>query len=324
MCDIRFIKKTSVSLMLMFIIIGSFSGCLDDSKPNDSIQEIIVSLEGKGDYRSIQDALDASKDNDTIRVYKGVYIENLLINTSVYLLGNDVEDTIIDGGSDTDVIRINEVHVQIHGFTIRNSGKNGKFSDFDAGIEIKSNNATILNCTIIDNNAGIDIRSDDNIISNCSFINNSVGMYSIQAINNKISTNSFEMNKEIGLYVYYGVKNHIDDANSFTANDIALKIKGSNENVIVENIFQNNNEGIHVCCGSLKNTIYHNNFINNSKIHADDLVDGNNWYNDVIKEGNYWDDYVGTDENNDNIGDSSYEISDVREIYDMYPLMMPT
>ena len=324
MRDIRFIQKTSVSLMLMFIIIGSFSGCLDDTKPNDSIQEIIVSLDGKGDYRSIQDALDASKDNDTIRVFKGVYVENLLVNTSVYLIGNDSEDTIIDGGYDTDVIRINGEQVQIHGFTIQHSGKYGKFSDFDAGIEIKSNNATILNCIILNNNAGIDIRSDDNVISNCSFFNNSVGMYSIQAINNTISTNSFEMNKEIGLYVYYGVKNHVDDTNSFIANAIALKIKGSNENVIADNIFQNNNEGIHVCCGSLKNTIYHNTFINSTKVHADDLVDGNYWYNDVLKEGNYWDDYTGIDENGDNIGDSPYEISNIREIYDMYPLMMST
>jgi hypothetical protein len=51
----------------------------------------------------------------------------------------------------------------------------------------------------------------------------------------------------------------------------------------------------------------------------------NEWDNDF--EGNYWSDYVGTDANNDGIGDSSYPVAALPTIppelrqYDHYPLM---
>jgi nitrous oxidase accessory protein len=71
------------------------------------------------------------------------------------------------------------------------------------------------------------------------------------------------------------------------------------------------------------NTFYHNNFINNNNTiyveNANLTAKSNFWDNG--KEGNYWDDYTGTDSNRDGIGDTPYVIDANNQ--DSYPLMFP-
>ena len=66
--------------------------------------------------------------------------------------------------------------------------------------------------------------------------------------------------------------------------------------------------------------IYHNNFINNEQ----NAYDGcnNTWDNDYPSGGNFWDDYNGTDEDEDGIGDTPYPIPG-GDNDDRYPLMEP-
>jgi len=71
---------------------------------------------------------------------------------------------------------------------------------------------------------------------------------------------------------------------------------------------------------SNNNIIYHNNLINNFQ-NANDS-ENNLWYNTILKEGNYWDDYNGTDANADGIGDTQYAIPGGYNV-DEYPLMIP-
>jgi nitrous oxidase accessory protein NosD len=48
----------------------------------------------------------------------------------------------------------------------------------------------------------------------------------------------------------------------------------------------------------------------------------NIWYASPNGPGNYWDDYNGSDENHDGIGDTPYEIYGAGN-QDLYPLMTP-
>ena len=72
-------------------------------------------------------------------------------------------------------------------------------------------------------------------------------------------------------------------------------------------------------CSPENNTLHHNNFIENNMANAYDKFI-NFW--DDGSEGNYWDDYDGSDANGDGIGDIPYNISGGNN-KDRYPLMEP-
>ena len=95
-------------------------------------------------------------------------------------------------------------------------------------------------------------------------------------------------------------------------------INESSENTITENTITDNEYGLYIDNKSSNNTIYKNNFINNVK-NAYELST-NIWYNSSI--GNYWSDYTGSDEDDNNIGDTPYNISDIGN-QDIYPLIEP-
>jgi len=95
-------------------------------------------------------------------------------------------------------------------------------------------------------------------------------------------------------------------------------------NKIVRNIIKNNHYGIYVHETKNNNRIYHNDFLQN-EINAYDNA-RNRWYHLAFygSTGNYWDDYNGTDDDGDGIGDTPYVIPPPAQYnWDRYPLMMP-
>lgn len=106
----------------------------------------------------------------------------------------------------------------------------------------------------------------------------------------------------------------------FTVRDgeVGILIDNASNNIITNNSFINNSKGVSILSGSFNNRIYSNNFVENMQ-HAYD-VSTNEWY--VGSEGNYWDDYIGIDLDNNGIGDSSYDIAGASNL-DRFPLMNP-
>ena len=88
-------------------------------------------------------------------------------------------------------------------------------------------------------------------------------------------------------------------------------------NIIHENLFSENKQGIFLCCGAINNLFYHNSFLNNTEGHIRGS-NRNEWQHE--NKGNYWDDYTGKDANGDGIGDSPYEIEG-GVTHDSYPLI---
>ena len=120
----------------------------------------------------IQDLIDNASVGDTIYIPSGTYYENIIINKSISLIGEDKNTTIIDGGGDKDVVSISADEVHISGFTIQNSGC-GRYPYY-AGIKIHSisNNITGI---IISLNKGDGIflnSSNSNTITDNIIINN--------------------------------------------------------------------------------------------------------------------------------------------------------
>jgi parallel beta-helix repeat protein len=133
----------------------------------------------------IQDLINNASDGDTIYIPSGTYHENIFINKSISLIGEDKNTTIIDGGANVDVIFIFSDWVNISGFTIQNSSDN-------AGIKIISKYCNIFNNIFLDNQVGIySYASNDNIIKRNIFIDELIDVYIFNSYNLTIINNDF-------------------------------------------------------------------------------------------------------------------------------------
>ena len=75
------------------------------------------------DYPTIQDAINAANPEDVVYVKAGTYNENIVVDKTLSLIGEDANRTIIDGNrKNRDVVKIKANSVTFKGFTIRNSG----------------------------------------------------------------------------------------------------------------------------------------------------------------------------------------------------------
>jgi parallel beta-helix repeat protein len=71
-------------------------------------------------YWTIQSAIDDANLGNTIEVGQGIYEENVIIDKRLIIIGNDLDNTIIDGGGGLDVVKITGDDVHLQGFTILN------------------------------------------------------------------------------------------------------------------------------------------------------------------------------------------------------------
>ena len=303
---------------------------------------------GPANFTKIQDAIDNASDGDTVFVYNGTYYENVIIDKTINLFGEDRNTTIVDGGGVGKVVSIYADRVNVSGFTIQKSG-----IDFpNAGIYIGSNfnnisnniiaknkfvgiklhpsfNTIIYGNIIRDNQGnGIDIARgsgegcDNNIIKNNSIINNTYSGIGLVELcnNNTIIENTFEDHAYAGIDMWLSSSNIITD-NEFINNYFGIQLYESNSNYIFSNTIRDSvSAGIHIAESSNSSKIYHNNLINNTQNAYDEC--NNNWNDYYPSGGNYWDDYSGEDQNHDGIGDVPYDLPCEHAI-DYYPLMRP-
>ena len=66
----------------------------------------------------IQNLIDEASDGDTIYIPSGTYYENIVIDKSISLIGEDKDTTVIDGRGRGNVVHISANWVNITGFKI--------------------------------------------------------------------------------------------------------------------------------------------------------------------------------------------------------------
>jgi hypothetical protein len=116
---------------------------------------LYVGGSGPGNYTRIQDAFDASQDGDLVFVYNdsSPYYENLSINHSIILMGEDQSSTVISA-FDYAAILINAPNVTIRDCTIENP--------CDLGLLIRTSDVTITH-VLFQNTRFHGIEADDGI-----------------------------------------------------------------------------------------------------------------------------------------------------------------
>jgi parallel beta-helix repeat protein len=268
-----------LTICVILLLIISLSGC--NEKNNSLKNTIIVGHTHNADYSSIRTAISNANENDIILISEGVYKEVIVLNKTLTLKprsGDHVVLTYNGSLNGSNIILINQDNCVITGFIIKNSENESNIE----GIKIYSNNNHIYNNTITNNKYGIHIEE--------------ISKY------NNISKNIIKDNYQ-GIWLYQTRENVIYQNIIINNSDVGIKAKGSISNIIRRNNFSHNFRGIYFCCGSFENIMYENSFILNSETHVKGSSN-NIWFYE--NTGNYWDDYKGLDNNNDNIGDSPY------------------
>ncbi|UCG68337.1 MAG: right-handed parallel beta-helix repeat-containing protein [Thermoplasmata archaeon] len=269
-----------VSLAMVFGLIVIVDVTLDFSIRVGG-STLYVNITGSGGaYTSIQDAINDSKDGDTVFVYNGTYYENVVVNRTINLIGENKNNTIIDSNGSDDVILIMSGWVNVSGFSVRNSGRKGEI-EIDSGFELNSGNNTISDNLIYNNYYGLYLyfSNDNHILKN--IINSSYGsMYIMVSSNNNIEENIIS-NTTAGIGLYWSSNNTII-RNNMTNNSGGIGIRGGSiySNKIILNEISGNGSGagISIYDGSMlpsAGTLDHvisDNIICNNKIGIDLLA----------------------------------------------------
>ena len=309
---------------------------------------LYVGGSGPNNYTKIQDAINDANDGDTVFVYSGTYYENVVVDKSINLIGEDRITTIIDGGGHGDVVLVDTNHVQIMNFTITNGG--GEY--FESGVFMNHvDECTVSYCDISGNNGfGIFLMwSNGNIVTNNIVNSNGMAGIRVDVSSNTITQNTIKYNVESGIFLYDAFNVTIVD-NAISHNDNGIDVEGSSRDITIhENVIQDNsNYGIFfyesrtssiiqnqlienrrgTCIEgdaalNYGNIIYHNCYIDNRYTSLDT---GDNTY-DYEGEGNYWSNFDEAnegafDEDDNGIADTPYKILRGNN-QDRYPLMYP-
>jgi len=275
--SLMLLEWMAIILVLIFIHqVGLVDG--------DSPRTIIVDDDGEGDYETIQEAIDAAEDGDTIRVWEGTYYENVVVKKTLNLVGNGSEETTINASGNLDTMKITADWVNVSGFMVKGSG-----SDYgDAGIRVESNNNTISNNTFSDNNIGLYVyRSDNNSITNNRATLNYGSGYSIDHSNkNTITNNTASSNEDVGFNLFDSYNNTITH-NAANSNGISGIYLIGSRNILTKNNASDNNFGIELL--SSNNNTISNNTVNFNKYYGIQLNDSpnNTIANNTFNSNNY-------------------------------------
>jgi len=203
---------------------------------------LYVGGSGPGNYTKIQDAINASSNGDTVYVYRGIYFENIILDKSIHLYGEDRNSTYIDGSQHGIVINIKTNPVHIEGFSITRGTKHGIYS------ETNSYNIVISSCRLFENN-----DPQDHFGQICLFDANECVIYEniVFSSDNRGIALHFGSNNEIYQNVVY--------YNSMWG---AIDVIHCSNNSVYENIVHSNYWGISINNGShnrvFNNTVYYN------------------------------------------------------------------
>jgi parallel beta-helix repeat protein len=252
----------------------------------------------KHPYKQIQDGIDSANPGDTVYVFNSAYNEHLIVNKGISLIGEGKDGTVIDAGESGSTVRITADCVNISGFTICNSGSRWPYS----GVFVDSSNYTTISGNIVTNN-------------------NNYGILLFMSSGNTVSDNTVTHNNVVGIYIKASSENNLISGNTVASTTYGIELEdNSSNNMIFDNICTDNDYGIILVDNSSGNTFYHNNLVDNT-VNALDSYN-NTWDIGFPYGGNYWDDYEGTDEDEDGIGDTPYDIpGGVNQ--DRYPLVYP-
>ena len=256
--------KIQSFIVCFLLIVVYFTTVNINFKPISNVDGATIYV--PSDYISIQEAINAANEGDTVYVYSWTYNENIVINKTINLIGENRETTVIFSASGH-TIRIEANWVNITGFTI--SGGN-------IGIYMsQSSNCNISNCKVtdvmpVDYTGAIHLVSSSNYntFTNCNVSNTDAnGIYIESSSNYNIITNcNVSGNDNTGIRINGGKNITIASCNVLSNGEHGIRLSTApNCNIFNTNVSSNNYHGIFIDTNSNRNLISNCKVLNNSK-----------------------------------------------------------
>lgn len=263
-------KSIAVGVVLLFL--GTSISVLAQSSDRDGASlkytTLYVGGSGPGNYSKIQDAVNAALEGDIVHVYSlgSPYRENVIVNRSIVLEGQDKITTVIDAGQQGNGTMLLASSL-VTGFTIRNTSDywtaslvaiyadgcsvvdnildgmvNGSLT-LNTGIKVRGNESFIARNVITGTWRSIDLYNasttyiTDNAISTSS-------IYLEGSPNTQIRNNRFNDTLVSNLYICKNSDNCLVANNSFKAELLEVQIEDSENIVVFENTFEGGSTGV--------------------------------------------------------------------------------
>lgn len=222
---IRFISGFSLLILI-------FSSGLAESKTLTVCEEAC-------DFASIKSAVAAASPGDLIVIQSGTYQENVLLNKSLSLIGQDTGEgmPVIDAGKKGSAITILADGVTLRGFNLTNAS--GSRGDFYAGIRIWANDSLIRGNQASYNENGIYLtQSLNSSLQNNTMIANKFGLRVEESRNVSVIDNKMR-NDRYGLLVISSDGNHLQ-SNLVENNEFGIQLNNSKNNNLMNNLMRSN------------------------------------------------------------------------------------
>jgi nitrous oxidase accessory protein len=256
-------------------------------------------------------------------------LSNFTITTTggdISIIGNRTQ---ITGNSITADLSIQGSHVDVLENTLTSKNPPG-ISVAGNWCNISANHLTDIftvngqnNIVSFNNVSGsLSVVTDDSFISNNNLYSEQYGEFSVRGNNNIISKNAAD-HLRFGLAV--SGSNNKALLNQITRCQMGISPSASNTyfaNYIANTAWPINPMNKIMNPAGNSSVLIHNNFVNNQYYQVTSMVMPNTTdYFDNGKEGNYWSDYNGTDNNGDGVGDTAFYLDSTH--LDRYPLIAP-
>ena len=266
------LKKTNENDIAIYDESTVFGTRLFDAD-NSFGKTIYVDDDGGADYTRIQEAVDVASPGDTVFVYNGMYVENVIINKTLTLQGENKTSTIIDGNYTEDTILIKAGEVKVSGFTLQHAGDYHWFND--RVIDLRGDRCIIQDNIITDSkHSGIIVQSDENLIKNNQFSNLDWTMYVIESQRTVITNNTFN---DADLACILGslaidciISGNIID--NMVA--VGIQLDHANGCQVYRNLINNTQIGICICDRASMNCVFENTIKNCSFFGMESAIDG--------------------------------------------------
>lgn len=233
----------TVSVLLLIILMGALGqfNAFGSVRANVSVQSRTIYVGPNGNFTTISAAVANATAGDTIIVANGTYREQVLINKSLSLVGQNRNNTIIDAGGANYAVQITASNVTLSGFTLRNQttdptqGPGGLWLN---GVSTVVSNVTIANCTVINSMFAVWFSfASNNTFRENDFVNNSYDFGFTGELPRYFVEDMDTSNRVDGKPVYWLFKK-----NGFTVpSDAGVVIAVNSTNITVKDLAFNRN-----------------------------------------------------------------------------------